>query len=193
MKGIISIETGLAMLSIFVTTWVAIYSIRKTAEANRVSTVHSEMVKCVIDSIVKMRMTRKLLNAVANKVYYYLIPEDNLIESAYKRYWREIKTISTAFNVIQARQMFVFPQRLYKRMQSFIKKANEAREEAKYYNPESNSFTPGNNKLNEIVKEMNSIYVDFVNDARLYISADAISPISVKNEEILKVEETKES
>lgn len=193
MKEIISTETGLSMFGILITTLVAIYSIRKTAEANRVSTVHNEMVQCVIDSIIKMRMTRNLLNAIANKVSYYRQPEQELIESAYIRYWREIQAISADFKIIQAKQMFVFPQKLYEKMQSLINKTNEAREEAKHYNPEENNFTPGNNKLSEIVKEINSIYVDFVNDARRYIGANALSPISVKNEEILKVEETKKS
>lgn len=193
MKEIIPIELGLSILGILVTTLVAIYSIRKTAEANRVSTVHNEMVQCVIDSIIKMRMTRNLLNEIANRVSYYRLPEHGLIETAYNRYWREIQTISADFEIIQAKQMFVFPQKLYEKMQSLINKTNEAREEAKHYNPKTNNFIPHDNKLSKIVKEINSIYVDFVNDARRYVGANALPPISVKNEEILKVEETEKS
>ena len=184
---------GISILGILVTTFVAIYSIRKTAEANRVSTVHNEMVQCVIDSIIKMRMTRTLLNEVANKVSYYRFPENELIETAYTRYWREIQTISTEFETIQAKQMFVFPKDLYEKMQTLINKTNEARDKAKHYNPETNNFTPGNNSLSEIIKQMNIIYVDFVNDARRYIGASALTPMSVNNEQILKVEETKKS
>jgi len=193
MKEILSTEMGMAILGVLVTTVVAIYSIRKTAEANRVSTVHNEMVQCVIDSIIKMRMTRNLLNEVANKVSYYNLPENKLIETAYVRYWREIQTITTEFKIIQAKQMFVFPKSLYEKMQNLINKTNEARDEAKHYNPETNNFTPGNNSLSECIKEINKIYVDFVNDARRYIGASALAPISVNNEEILKVEEIKKS
>ena len=96
---------GISILGILVTTVVAIYSIRKTAEANRVSTVHNEMVQCVIDSIIKMRMIRNLLNAIANRVSYYRLPEQELIETAYTRYWREIQAISANFKIIQAKQM----------------------------------------------------------------------------------------
>lgn len=192
MKEIILL-TGVSILGIFVTAWVAIYSIRKTAEANRVSTVHNEMVQCIMDSIIKMRIERTLLSNIANRVSYYRVPEHELIETAYDRYWREIQTISTEFKLIQAKQMFVFPKELYEKIQNLINKTNEAREEAKHYNPQTSDFTPGDNKLNEIVKEINSLYVDFVNDARRYIGASALPPISVKNEEILKVEETEKS
>lgn len=191
MKEIIS--TGVLILCILVTTWVAIYSIRKTAEANRVSSVHNEMVQCIIDGIIKMRRVRNLLNDIANKVSYYRLPEHEFIETAYNRYWREIQTISIEFNLIQAKQMFIFPKKLYEKMQTLINKTNEAKEEAKNYNPQTNNFTPGDNRLNKIIKEINSIYVDFVNDARRYIGASALPPISVKNEEILKVGETEKS
>ena len=193
MKEIIPTEMGIAILGILVTTFVAIYSIRKTSEANRVSTVHNEMVQCVIDSIIKMRMTRSLLNEVANRVSYHRLPENELIETAYTRYWREIRTITNEFQIIQAKQMFVFPKSLYEKMQNLINKTNEARDEAIRYNPETNNFIPGNNNLSELIKEINTIYVDFVNDARRYVGPKALTPISVTNEAILKVEEIKKS
>jgi len=188
MKEIILTEAGIPILGILVTTLVAIYSIRKIAEENRVSAVHNEMVQCIIDSIIKMRIVRKLLNDIANKVSYYRFPEHKLIETAYDRYWREIQTISIEFKLIQAKQMFVFPEKLYGKIQNLINKTNEAKEEAKHYNPQANNFTPGDNKLNKIVKEINSIYVDFVNDARRYVRVDDLDPISVKSENILEVE-----
>lgn len=193
MEQIIPIEMGMAILGILVTTFVAIYSIRKTAEANRVSTVHNEMVQCVIDSIVKMRMIRNLLNEVANRVSYYRLPENELIETAFVRYWREIQPITTEFKIIQAKQMFVFPKSLYEKMQNLIHKINEARDKAEHYNPASDTFTSGDNDLSEYIKEINNIYVDFVNDARRYVGASALVPISVNKEQILQVEENKES
>jgi len=194
MEKIISgIETGIPILAMIITALVAVYSIRKTAEENRVSAVHNEMTQCITDSIIRMRMVRKLLNDIANKVSYYRFPEDELVETAYDRYWREIQTISTESKLIQAKQMFVFPRELYEKMQNLINKTNEAREEAKHYNPQVNDFTPGDNELKKIVKEINSIYVDFVNTARRYVRVDALDPISAKNEKILKVEETKKS
>lgn len=186
------IQMAIAIIGIIITAGVAIYSIRKTAEENRVSSVHNEMIKCVIDSIVIMRTTRDLLRGVANKATYHRLPENEIIETAYTRYWRDIQKLSSDFNKIQAKQKFVFPKNLYNKMQELVDKINEARNEAKRYNPETNNFKPRNNSLSEIVKEIDTIYVEFVNDARRYVGVSALSPISVENEKLLAVEDSVE-
>ena len=186
-----TIKTAIPILGILITTLVAIYSIRKIAAANRVSIVHNEMTQCIIDSIIKIRKINALLDGISKKISYYRLPNYELIESAYDRYWREIQTISAEFNPIQSRQMFVFPKILYEKMQNLINKINEGRHEAKNYNPKTDIFAPGNNKLKDIVKEIDSIYVDFVNEARQHVGVGMLKRISIKNEKILKVEETK--
>ncbi len=180
------------ILGILITTLVSIVAIRKTAEANRISNIHNEMLQCIIDSVVNIRKVSTLLDDIARKTLYFRIPEREFIETAYDRYWREIQNISKEFNINQSKQKFVLPKKLYEKMQELINKLNEARNEAKFLKPDGNNIYPDTKKLGEILKEINFLYVDFVHEARVYVGVDALKPFSIRKEEILGIEEAEE-
>jgi len=186
------LKTVIPILGILVMTLVSIVAIRKTAESNRISTIHNEMLHCIIDSIESIRKVRLLLIHISRKVVYSKLPENKVIETAYDRYWREIKDISEEFNLQQSKQKFVLPKDLYAKMQDLIDKINEAKSKVKYLEPDKNHFYPNTEDLETIVKEINSLYVDFVHEARVYIGVDALKPFSIEKEQILGVEEAKE-
>lgn len=179
-----TLEQSAPMLGILITTLVSIVAIRKTAEANRVSNVHNEMLQCIIVSMVGIRKISILLDGISRNASYFSFPGDKLIETAYDRYWREIQIISNEFNINQSRQLLVLPKPLYEKMQKLIDKLNEARNEAKDLKSNGN-----NEKLREILKEINSLYVDFVHETRVYVGVDALKPFSIRKENILGIEE----
>lgn len=187
-----ALEPVITILGILVMTLVAIVAIRKTAEANRISNVHEEMVHCIIDSIESIRKVRILLIHISRKVVYSKLPENKVIETAYDRYWREIEDISKEFNLQQSKQKFVLPKDLYAKMQDLIDKINEAKRKVKDYEPDKNHFYPNTEDLETTVKEINSLYADFVHEARVYIGVDALKPFSIEKEQILGAEEAKE-
>lgn len=180
------------ILGILVTTLVSIIAIRKTAEANRVSAIHNEMLHCIIDSIESIRKVRVLLYNISRKTSYFRLPNNQFIETAYDRYWREIQDISEEFNLNQSKQKFVLPKKLYEKMQKLIDKINKAKNEVKDLKPDQNNIYPDTQELEKIVKEITSLYVDFVHEARIYVGADALTPFSTTKEHILGIEEAKE-
>lgn len=180
------------ILGILITTLVSIFTIRKTAEASRVSNIHNEMLQCIIDSVVNIRKVSILLDDISRKASYFRIPGREFIETAYDRYWREIQNLSKEFNINQSKQKFVLPKNLYERMQKLIDKLNEARNEAKCLKPNNNNVYPDTQTLGEILKEINSLYVDFVHEARVYVGVDALKPFPIRKEYILGIEETEE-
>lgn len=180
------------ILGILITTLVSIVAIRKTAEANRISNIHNEMLQCIIDSVVNIRKVSILLDDISKKASYFRIPGHEFIETAYDRYWQEIQNISNEFNINQSKQKFVLPKNLYERMQKLIDKLNEARNEAKCLKPDKNNAYPNTQGLEKILKEINALYVDFVHEARVYIGVDALKPFPIRKEHILGIEETEE-
>lgn len=187
-----TLEPIVPILSILITTLVSIVAIRKTAEANRISTVHSEMLQCIIDSIISIRKISILLDDVSRSVSYSRIPEHKFIETAYTRYWREVQTISQEFNINQSKQKFVLPKKLYGKMQNLIVKLNEARNEAKKLKPDEKNVCSDTERLKSILTEVNSLYVVFVNEARVYIGVDALKPFSLRQGHILGIEGAEE-
>jgi hypothetical protein len=77
-------------------------------------------------------------------------------------------------------------------MQKLIDKLNEARGEAKCLKPDKNNAYPDTQGLEKILKEINSLYVDFVHEARVYIGVDALKPFLIRKENILGIEEAEE-
>ncbi len=175
------IQILVPLVGIIIPAIVAIAAIRKTAKESRISNVHNYMVDCIIDSIWIINKVLKLLEDISNKVFYGSVPEGHFIETAYDRYWREIKSISEEFLIVQNKQKFLLPNKLYTIRQNLIDSLNKAREETKYLKPE-NKIYPDTNNLKKIINEANKLYVEFVNTARSYIGVDNLS--SLKNNNI---------
>ena len=142
--------------------------------------MHNYMTDCIIDSIRVINRPLRLLEDISNKAFYEEIPKRDFIETAYDRYWREIKSISEKFSIIQNRQKFLLPNELYTIMQKLIDKLNESREESKHLIPE-NKVYPNTDELKKIIKEANNLYVKFVNIARAYIGVDNLTSLNNSN------------
>ena len=175
------VQISISVVAIGIPAIVAIVVIRKTAKESRISSVHNYMVDCIIDSIQIINRPLKLLEDISNKVFYERIPERNFIETAYDRYWGEIKRISKEFSILQNKQKFLLPNELYKVMQKLINILNKAREESKHLMPDNNVY-PDTENLKKIIKEANKLYVGFVNTARDYIGINNLA--SLKNNNI---------
>lgn len=171
------VQTLISLVAVGIPAIIAVVVIRKTASENRLSNVHNYMIDCIIDTIQIIKRPLKLLGDISNKVYYEEVPKENFIETAYDRYWREIKSISKEFSIIQNRQKFLLPNKLYTIMQELIDKLNEAREESKYLEPKDKIY-PSTDKLKKIIKEANKLYAEFVNTARDYIGVDNLTSLN---------------
>ena len=174
------VQMSISLVAVGIPAIIAIVVIRKTARENRVSNVHNYMTDCIIDSIRVINRPLRLLEDISNKAFYEEIPKRDFIETAYDRYWREIKSISEKFSIIQNRQKFLLPNELYTIMQKLIDKLNESREESKHLIPE-NKVYPNTDELKKIIKEANNLYVKFVNIARAYIGVDNLTSLNNSN------------
>ena len=74
----------ISIIGIIATAGIAIYSIRKTAEASRVTNTYSEMKSCLMETVLILDKVLTLLDGVAKKVVYYRIPEKEIIETAHR-------------------------------------------------------------------------------------------------------------
>lgn len=168
---------------------VAIWLVRKTAEANRITNTYSGMKSCLIETVLILDKVLTLLDGVARKVVYYRVPEKEAIETAYDRYWREIGFLAVRFKEMQSKQKLILPAKLYSRIQELIKEINSARELAKGAVPNEKHIYPDTSELQEKVKSATSQYKDFINNARSYLGTSMLTPFSKKSEDILKTNE----
>lgn len=177
---------AISIIGIVATAGIAIYSIRKTAEASRVTDTYSEMKSCLMETVLILDKVLILLDGVTKKVVYYRVPEKEIIETAYDRYWREIGPLAGQFKEMQSKQKLILPARLYGCLQELIKEINFARESAK-------SAVPGENYItSELQNKMEKValkYKAFINDARHHLCANANIPFSKKGDEIFKTNE----
>jgi len=133
-----------------------------------------------------------LLDGIARKAFYNKVPEEEFIEDAYARYWREIGNLSDQYKSIQARQKLVFPSKLYKETNHVIKKLNEARKFARYAAPDQNHVYPDTSDLQQAVGDAATEYRNLVNYSRTYLGTDKIKPFAVESELELKGKENEE-
>jgi len=174
------VQTLISLVAVGIPAIIAVVTIRKTASENRLSNVHNYMIDCIIDTIQIIKRPLKLLENISNKVFYEEVLGEEFIETAYDRYWREIKSISESFSTIQNRQKFLLPNKLYTIMQKLVDKLNEAREESKCLKPEDKIY-PNTDKLKKIIAAANKLYVEFVNTARGYIGVDNLTSLNNSN------------
>ena len=179
----------ISIIGIIATAGIAIYSIRKTAEASRVTNTYSEMKSCLMETVLILDKVLTLLDGVAKKVVYYRIPEKEIIETAYDRYWREIGPLAGQFKEMQSKQKLILPARLYGCIQELIKEMNFARELAKSAVPRENHIYPDTSELQNKMGKVALRYKAFINDARHHLGANANVPFSKKGEEIFKTNE----
>jgi hypothetical protein len=176
-------------IGIALTTGVAIYSIRRTVEEMRLSNIHVEMCACLVDTVRVVHESITLLDGIARKACYNKIPEEEFIENAYTRYWREIGKLSDQYKSIQAKQKLIFPSNLYEEINGVIKKLNEARESARYAAPDQNHIYPDTSDLQQAVSNAATAYRNFVNLSRIYLGTDKIKPFAIESELELKDKE----
>jgi len=185
-------EYAIGPVGIALTTGVAIYSIRKTLEESRLSNIHVEMCSCLVDTVFIVHEIIILLDGIARKAFYNKIPEEEFIEDAYARYWREIGNLSKQYKRIQAKQKLVFPSKLYEEMIGVIKKSNEARKFARDAAPDENHVYPDTSDLQQAVGDAATAYRNFVNHSRAYLGTDKIEPFAMESELELKGKENQE-
>ena len=80
-------DQGFSLISILVVLLIAIFTIRKTAEENRVSNIHAELCSCLVDTVSLIDDLLSLLDGLANHIVYQTVPEEQILETAYSRYW----------------------------------------------------------------------------------------------------------
>jgi len=180
------IETQISILGILATTWMAVYAIRKTAEANRISNTHSEMLSCLIETAFVLHESISLLDDIGRHVIYSDIPEEKIIETAYDRYWKTIGALSKEFKKLQSKQKLVLPINIYLNIQKVIEKLNNARELAKYSKPDENNIYPDTTELNKAITEAFGEYRKLINLSRKYSGPNALTPLSAKEDNILR-------
>ena len=184
-------DQGLSLISILVVLLIAIFTIRKTAEENRVSNIHAELCACLVDTVSLIDDLLSLLDGIANHIVYQTVPEEQILETAYSRYWREIGPLSKRFKDIQAKQRLVFPKKLYDHIQDIVKKVNDARGLARHAAPNEDHIYPDTRELRKVVDEAASAYRNLLHESRKYLGTDRIAPITMISELPLKAKEDK--
>lgn len=171
------LETLISLLGIIATTVVAIVTIRKTGEENRLSDIHSEMRECLVESIRHLTCALNLLDDVANKVTYSMFPGDRIVETAYARFWREINDISGKMAELLPRNRLLLPRELLDDLNVLVDQLNEARGLAKYVEPNDLHVYPDTTALRQAVDQTGASYRHFINRCRQYIGSDRLAPL----------------
>lgn len=176
-------------IGIAATAIVAVYIIRKTAEESRISNIHTELVGCLVDTVHLIEQVLALLNDIANHVVYRTVPGEEVTETAYRRYWREIGELSKQFRVMQAKQRLVFPRKLYEYIQDIVARINEARNLGRHATPDKDHIYPDTRELRTVVDQAITTYRNFLHESRKYLGTDKLEPISLVSELPIKAKE----
>jgi len=181
-----------APIGIAVTAIVAIYTIRRIARESRISNIHSELVSCLVDTVYLIEQVLSLLDDIANHRIYRAIPEEEITETAFDRYWRKIGELSDRFREIQSKQRLILPRKLYEKVQEIVLKINEARKLARNAKPNENYLYPNTSELKTVVDIAISSYRELLHESRKYFGTDKLKPISLKSELPIKAKEDEE-
>jgi hypothetical protein len=168
----------IAIASILATAGVAIFSIRKAAENSKVTTIHQELIKVLADSYSVMSKMIKLLRDIGYHVVYTKVPDEEIVESAHKRYWRELGHLSDEFNELQFKQRLVVPKNLYDEIQRVVVLINDGKALVKGVSIEEDKYYSDTSELCDHVKNLIHQYRFLLNQSREYIEPDLLKPLA---------------
>ncbi len=163
---------AITLLGIAVTAIMAVNSIQRAAEEERLSVVHTEMRGCLTETLRVLGRALDLLDDVANRVTYATFDELKPIETAHERYWKEIASLSNAYRVLGAKQQLLLPKALWDRLKHLTGAINAARHLATNAKPETDTT-----QLKTAVSAAGKAYRRFINDCRAYIKSDNLAPL----------------
>jgi len=186
---VINTELAYSLLGTLLVVWVAIFSIQKTAVANRVSRAHAEMTSCLAETVLLLQKDLSFLSAITRHVTYCNRRNDEVIETAYARYWRQVNDISDKFNSIEPKQLLVFPEEIHSPLQEILRLMNSAKDLAAEAKPDDKNVYPETEGLDRVVSEAIARYRSFINLARQYIGTDQLQAISVGIPDFLRPDE----
>ncbi|MHC4476296.1 MAG: hypothetical protein ACYTEL_11660 [Planctomycetota bacterium] len=129
-----------------------------------------------------------LLSAVANHVVYSSIPDGEIIETAYKRYWRELGHLSKSYKPLRAKHKLLFPKPLYDALLNTVKQLNQARKHARHAEPHDNYIYPDTSQLKSVVEQAKNTHNAFILECRKYLGTDRLGPISIGEDLALSTE-----
>lgn len=179
-------------IGIIVTAIVAIYSIRRTAKEARVSNIHAELITCLSDTLFLIERILNLLNDIGYHRVYRSIPEEQIVETAYDRYWRELGVLSQDFKKLQAKQRLLLPKPLYDKVQEILECINEARKLARNAKPDENFLYPNTTELIKAVENASESLRNIIDESRKHLGTDKLKPVSIVSELSLLKGEYKE-
>ena len=183
----------IAMLGVVATTWFAIHAIHRTAQENRISNIHAQLLNSLVETISVVDRILKLLNEIASGVTYYTLPEEKVTETAYDRYWREIRALSRCFKPLRAKHKLLFPKSLYEALRQTVTKLNEAREEVCFLKPDDNHVYPDTSALRSLVDQSIKTHHHFIHECRKYIGTGKLAPINLVDDLSIRAEVPEET
>lgn len=161
------------LVGIVIAAMVAIVSIRRVADEARLSSVHSEMRGIIVKAVAVLGRVVELLDHVAGAVRYTSALTGQPIETAHRRFWREIDQSVKEYREITAELRLLLPEPLHHSLESLVVAINAAKNLAKDEPTSPNS----NVELREAVDKAGACYREFINASRKYIKADELKPL----------------
>jgi hypothetical protein len=169
----------ISILAIISTTCIATYSIRKTAEDNKINIIFNEMFRHLVHQVQNHHRIIILSYNLANNIQHYKLPKHEFIETAFTRFWRELGEFKNMSDERKAYGELVFPQELTTINNSIIDAFNKFREQAK------DEHQINTQQLIILVNEMISGYNQLVVKGREFLGTKAISKITIEDIKLL--------
>lgn len=166
------------IIGIVVTAYVAIRSIKKTAEENRVSAVHASMCTTLIETTALLSKVLRVLREVAANKHYRTSTSGEFIETAYDRYWKVVEIIPMDYRKLVSQHRLYLPDELWQKLRKIHRTMNEAKEAVEGVKPDENHIYPNTDEVRAVADKAEKLFDEFINLARAYIGPDRQTPLT---------------
>ena len=172
------ILTLLSIIGIVGTAYVAIRSIKKTAEENRVSAVHASMCTTLIETTALLSKVLLVLREVAANKHYRTSTGGEFIETAYDRYWKVVEIISRDYRNLESQHRLYLTDELWQKLRKIHRTMNEAKEAVEGVIPDENHIYPNTDEVRTVADKAEKLFDEFIDLARDYIGPDMQKPLT---------------
>ncbi|NQT96591.1 MAG: hypothetical protein HQ562_02510 [Candidatus Marinimicrobia bacterium] len=158
---------------------IGLYTIRKTSESNRISILHSEIIKCLIDTEKLFITIITLQFYVVNFVIHRSRLDNKNTETGYDIFIKTIDGLVKKYTKLQSRHRILLPKKLYHKINSVSKKMSEINViiYEGNFNPNSSSNRSDNKDVLSLLEHLEKEYKEFVDESRSFVGTEKIKGV----------------
>ncbi len=169
------ISTTELIVDLIALSIVLFYCIHKISNLHKKSPLHAEITAITIELLIGINVIRLLLNQIAMNVVYTRALDEKVVDSAYAKYWDDIKSLFTGLQTKRGRANVLQQDEVLENLNAVLNLIHLTIEQARSIKPDCDYVFPDSKELKTMVEELDLKYINLLGSCQHYIEIEHIA------------------